>query len=55
MSIVHRRGSMVRRSRITYVGHANWPVRTAGVNLLLDTVWSQRASPFRRFGAKAGE
>jgi L-ascorbate metabolism protein UlaG (beta-lactamase superfamily) len=38
--------------RIGYVGHASWLVQTAGLNLLLDPVWSQRASPFRRFGPK---
>jgi L-ascorbate metabolism protein UlaG (beta-lactamase superfamily) len=30
------------------VGHASWLVQTAGHNLLLDPVWSQRVSPFRR-------
>jgi L-ascorbate metabolism protein UlaG (beta-lactamase superfamily) len=38
--------------RICYVGHASWLVQIAGLNLLLDPVWSQRASPFRRFGPK---
>jgi L-ascorbate metabolism protein UlaG (beta-lactamase superfamily) len=38
--------------RISYVGHASWLVQTAGINLLLDPVWSQRASPFRRFGPR---
>jgi L-ascorbate metabolism protein UlaG (beta-lactamase superfamily) len=38
--------------RICYVGHASWLVQTAGLNLLLDPVWSQRASPFRRLGPK---
>jgi L-ascorbate metabolism protein UlaG (beta-lactamase superfamily) len=38
--------------RICYVGHASWLVQTAGLNVLLDPVWSQRASPFRRFGPK---
>ncbi len=38
--------------RISYVGHASWLVQTAGINLLLDPVWSQRASPFRRVGPK---
>jgi hypothetical protein len=27
--------------RISYVGHARWLVQTAGLNLLLDPVWSQ--------------
>jgi L-ascorbate metabolism protein UlaG (beta-lactamase superfamily) len=38
--------------RICYVGHASWLVQTAGLNVLLDPVWSERASPFRRFGPK---
>jgi L-ascorbate metabolism protein UlaG (beta-lactamase superfamily) len=38
--------------RISYVGHASWLVQTAGVNLLLDPVWSRRVSPFARFGPK---
>jgi len=38
--------------RISYVGHASWVVQTAGVNLLLDPVWSQRVSPFARLGPK---
>jgi L-ascorbate metabolism protein UlaG (beta-lactamase superfamily) len=38
--------------RIAYVGHASFLVQTAGRNLLLDPVWSQRASPFRFLGPK---
>jgi L-ascorbate metabolism protein UlaG (beta-lactamase superfamily) len=38
--------------RSSYVGHASWLVQTAGLNLLLDPVWSQRASPFRMVGPK---
>jgi L-ascorbate metabolism protein UlaG (beta-lactamase superfamily) len=38
--------------RLTYVGHASWLVQTAGLNLLLDPVWSARASPFRRVGPR---
>jgi len=38
--------------RISYVGHASLLVQTAGLNLLLDPVWSQRASPFRFLGPK---
>jgi L-ascorbate metabolism protein UlaG (beta-lactamase superfamily) len=38
--------------RISYVGHASWLVQAAGVNLLLDPIWSQRASPFRGIGPK---
>src|SRR5262249_47538227 len=38
--------------RISYVGHASWLVQTAGLNLLLDPIWSARASPFRRIGPR---
>jgi len=38
--------------RISYVGHASWLVQTAGLNLLLDPVWSRRASPFRMVGPR---
>ncbi len=38
--------------RISYVGHASFLVQTAGLNLLLDPVWSKRASPFRFIGPK---
>jgi L-ascorbate metabolism protein UlaG (beta-lactamase superfamily) len=38
--------------RIAYVGHASFLVQTAGVNLLLDPVWSPRASPLRFIGPK---
>lgn len=38
--------------RICYVGHASFLVQTAGCNILLDPVWSARASPFRFAGPK---
>jgi len=38
--------------RLCYVGHASWLVQTAGVNILLDPVWSRRVSPFRFVGPK---
>jgi L-ascorbate metabolism protein UlaG (beta-lactamase superfamily) len=38
--------------RISYVGHASLLVQTAGINILLDPVWSKRASPFRFVGPK---
>jgi L-ascorbate metabolism protein UlaG (beta-lactamase superfamily) len=31
--------------RISYVGHASFLIQTAGLNVLLDPVWSRRASP----------
>jgi L-ascorbate metabolism protein UlaG (beta-lactamase superfamily) len=38
--------------RVSYVGHASFLLQTAGLNILLDPVWSMRASPFRRVGPK---
>jgi Transposase IS116/IS110/IS902 family/Beta-lactamase superfamily domain len=38
--------------RISYVGHASFLLHTAGLNVLLDPVWSPRASPFRHVGPK---
>jgi len=38
--------------RMSYVGHASWLVQTAGLNILLDPVWSKRASPFSFVGPK---
>jgi L-ascorbate metabolism protein UlaG (beta-lactamase superfamily) len=38
--------------RISYVGHASLLIQTAGINVLLDPVWSERASPFRFAGPK---
>jgi L-ascorbate metabolism protein UlaG (beta-lactamase superfamily) len=38
--------------RICYVGHASFLIQTAGLNILLDPVWSARASPFRFVGPK---
>ncbi len=38
--------------RITYVGHASFLIQTAGLNILLDPVWSARASPVRFVGPK---
>ena len=37
---------------VTMVGHASLLIQTAGVNILTDPVWSERASPFRRVGPK---
>ncbi len=38
--------------RICFVGHATVLLQTAGINLLTDPVWSQRASPLRWAGPK---
>jgi L-ascorbate metabolism protein UlaG (beta-lactamase superfamily) len=41
-----------RALRVSYVGHASFLVQTAGLNMLLDPVWSERVSPFRFVGPK---
>ncbi len=38
--------------RICFVGHASFLIQTAGRNILLDPIWSKRASPFRCVGPK---
>ena len=38
--------------RLSYVGHASWLIQTGGLNILIDPVWSQRASSFRFVGPK---
>jgi len=38
--------------RVTMVGHASMLIQVAGVNILTDPVWSQRASPFAFAGPK---
>jgi L-ascorbate metabolism protein UlaG (beta-lactamase superfamily) len=38
--------------RVCYVGHASWLIQAAGLNILLDPIWSERASPFRTIGPK---
>jgi L-ascorbate metabolism protein UlaG (beta-lactamase superfamily) len=38
--------------RFSFVGHASWLIQTAGLNILVDPVWSERASPFTRAGPK---
>jgi L-ascorbate metabolism protein UlaG (beta-lactamase superfamily) len=38
--------------RISYVGHASFLVQAGGLNILLDPVWSKRASPFSFIGPK---
>ena len=40
------------RWRISYVGHASLLLQTAGLNLLIDPVWSERVSPFSFAGPK---
>jgi L-ascorbate metabolism protein UlaG (beta-lactamase superfamily) len=38
--------------RLSFVGHASWLIQTAGLNILIDPVWSMRASPFSFAGPK---
>jgi L-ascorbate metabolism protein UlaG (beta-lactamase superfamily) len=38
--------------RVTMVGHATLLIQTAGLNMLTDPVWSERASPLRFAGPK---
>jgi L-ascorbate metabolism protein UlaG (beta-lactamase superfamily) len=38
--------------RLSFVGHASWLIQTAGVNILVDPVWSERVSPFSFAGPK---
>ncbi len=38
--------------RLSYVGHASFLLQTFGVNILVDPVWSERASPFAFAGPK---
>jgi L-ascorbate metabolism protein UlaG (beta-lactamase superfamily) len=38
--------------RIAYVGHASFLIQTRGANILLDPVWSERASPISFVGPK---
>ena len=40
------------RLRVTTIGHASHMIQTNGVNILVDPVWSQRASPFTFAGPK---
>lgn len=38
--------------RITAIGHASMLIQVAGINILVDPVWSERASPFRWTGPR---
>jgi len=38
--------------RISFVGHASFLLQTAGLNILIDPVWSQRVSPVSFAGPK---
>ena len=38
--------------RFSFVGHVSWLVQAAGLNILVDPVWSERASPVSFAGPK---
>jgi L-ascorbate metabolism protein UlaG (beta-lactamase superfamily) len=38
--------------RLSFVGHVSWLIQTASLNILIDPVWSERASPIRWAGPK---
>jgi L-ascorbate metabolism protein UlaG (beta-lactamase superfamily) len=40
------------KARLSFVGHASWLIQAAGLNILVDPVWSMRASPFAWGGPK---
>jgi len=40
------------KARLSFVGHASWLIQTAGLNILIDPVWSARASPVSWAGPK---
>jgi glyoxylase-like metal-dependent hydrolase (beta-lactamase superfamily II) len=40
------------KARLSFVGHASWLLQTAGCNILIDPVWSERCSPFSFAGPK---
>jgi L-ascorbate metabolism protein UlaG (beta-lactamase superfamily) len=41
-----------KKVRLSFVGHASWLIQVAGLNMLVDPVWSARASPFSFVGPK---
>ena len=40
------------KARLAFVGHASWLIQTAGLNILVDPVWSMRASPLSFAGPR---
>jgi L-ascorbate metabolism protein UlaG (beta-lactamase superfamily) len=40
------------KARLSFVGHVSWLIQTAGLNILVDPVWSERASPVSFAGPK---
>lgn len=43
---------VTKGARFSFVGHASWLIQTGGKNILVDPVWSERASPFSFAGPK---
>lgn len=41
-----------RRLRLSHIGHAGFLLQTAGVNILIDPIWSERCSPFSFLGPR---
>ncbi len=40
------------RARLSYIGHASWLLQSGGLNILIDPVWSERASPLSFAGPR---
>jgi L-ascorbate metabolism protein UlaG (beta-lactamase superfamily) len=40
------------RVRLSFIGHASWLIQTSDISILIDPVWSTRASPFTWAGPK---
>ncbi|MDB5564544.1 MAG: hypothetical protein JWP84_1110 [Tardiphaga sp.] len=40
------------KARLSFVGHVSWLIQTAGQNILIDPVWSDRASPLKFAGPR---
>ncbi len=43
------------RLRVSFIGHATVLIQTQGLNILTDPVWSERASPSKRFGPRRAD
>jgi L-ascorbate metabolism protein UlaG (beta-lactamase superfamily) len=41
-----------KKVRLSFIGHASWLIQVSGLNILVDPVWSLRASPFSFVGPK---
>lgn len=42
-------------ARVCFIGHASWLLQTGGRNVLIDPVWSERASPFSFAGPRRAD